>query len=450
MGVHGLILRVQARLAWSLAGIWVCAALSSPAFAQAGESPEGFSGLDSSLSQGPTSQQESEARLTYQRLLRRRDSALIQYNYIIPGKRTPSRREEAFRQYYPHPKDWAPRFFQVHQDFPGTQAAGRSLVWIVRHWKNSDLDMESRGILLKEYLRQPFLYEICHSLERAHQPRGQQDLLFLFQHSPVDLVKAHACQSLCELGMDVLQTKGGDVLRKNIEQYVQLLDARFSAILISNQAGAAWAARYRLELDHLSLGQKVLDWSGPDLDGTVRSLKDTRGSVVLLYFWKSSSRPARLALPHVRSLANKYAGKPFQVFGISADLNASKAKRWQDALQVKFPNWHVPSTAETRGVWGVQSWPRFYVLSPKGRILAARAPWGEAKLAVQHAMDDIARNAVIDAPIPSPNDGPVITNGDENSGPPGSKPNKPIPAAKEKALPKGPKPKGPLRRSDSR
>ena len=215
---------------------------------------------------GPSSQQEAEARVVYQRLIKRREEALIQYNYIIPGKRTARRKEEAFRQYFPHPKDWAPRFFEVQEKYPGTVAAGRSLVWIVRHWKDSELDWKSRSILLRQYLGQPFLYEICQTLEQAKQPRGKQDLLFLFQHSPVDRVKAHACQALCELGMDRLQAGTQEALRGTIEEYVQLLETRFAAVQISGVGGAAWSARYRLELNHLTLGQKALAWEQEDLD----------------------------------------------------------------------------------------------------------------------------------------------------------------------------------------
>ncbi|MDF1838210.1 MAG: TlpA disulfide reductase family protein, partial [Planctomycetota bacterium] len=355
---------------------------------------------------GPSSQQEAEARVQYQRLSKRREEALIQYNYIIPGKRTQRRREEAFRQYYPHPKDWAPRFFAIQEKYPGTVAAGRSLVWIVRHWKDSELDWKSRSILLKSYLGQPFLYEICHTLGQAQQPRGKSDLLFLFQHSPVDRVKAHACQALCELGMDQLQSGAQGNLRETIEEYVQLLETRFAAVQIAGVGGAAWSARYRLELNHLTLGQKALAWQQDDLDGVPRSLAETRGQVVLLYFWKSSSRPARLALPHVNGLMNKYSDKPFRVFGISGDLNRKKAKRWQQTLQVKFPNWHVPSTTQEPGMWGVTSWPNFYVLSPKGRILAARANWEDARKAVVQALDQLERQTEENKPIPSP-EGPA-------------------------------------------
>jgi peroxiredoxin len=359
-------------------------------------------------SRGPSTELEAQARVVYQRLIERRESQLINYNYIIPGKRTKQRREEAFRQYYPHPKDWAPRFFGVQNDFPGTVAAGRSLAWIVRHFKDSELELKSRSILLKDYLGQPFLFEICRSLGQAKQPRGKQDLLFLFQHSPIDRVKAHACQALCDLGMDALQMRGSPVLRGLIDGYVQALGTRFAAVQISGVVGAAWAERYRLELNHLSLGQRVLDWQGEDLNGVTRSLSDTRGHVVLLYFWKSGSKPARLALPHVLGLQNQYADKPFQVFGISGDLNRKKAMRWQSALQLKFPNWHIPSTAQAPGLWGVTSWPSFYVLSSKGRILAARVDWADARKTVIAAFEEMSRNKVLDAPLPDREDSPGL------------------------------------------
>lgn len=349
----------------------------------------------------PTSQQETSATADYQNLIRRREADLIQYNQIVSGKRSERRREETFQKYYPHPKDWGPRFFEVYESNPGTVAGCLSLVWVVTHWRDSELDYKCRTILFKQYLRQTSLHEICKSLSFAKQPRAKQDLLYLYDHSPVEMVKAHACLALCEMALDRLQEQGGDELRITTAEYVRLLGARFAAIKMAGKSGAQWSSRFLVQLDHLSLGQKVLDWQGKDLEGNSYSLSDTRGRVVLLFFWKTNSRPARLALPHVRSLIHKYADDPFSVFGFSGDLDPGKALRWQKALQVKFPSWHEPSTEKEPGVWGVTSWPSFFVLGPKGRILAARTDWKSARRIVTEAMEKLHRELQEDTPAPS-------------------------------------------------
>ncbi len=363
----------------------------------------------------PTAQDESSARTTYDQLIRRREALLLQYQHIVAGKSTKRRRDETFLKYYPHPEDWAPRFFAVYRAYPGTVSAARSLVWIVTHWRDSELDYQCREILFQHYISQPFLDEVCRSLSHAKQPRAKKDLQFLFDNSPVEAVKGRACLVLCELALDELEVSDSPTLRASTEEYVKLLDSKFAAVKMGRMAGAQWAARYRLVLDHLSLGQKVLDWTATDLNGQSRSLADTRGQVVLLFFWKSKSRPTRLALPRVQSLINKYKDAPFSVFGVSGDLDRERSVRWQKTLQVQFPSWHVPSSLKEPGVWGVTSWPCFFVLSPKGRILAARTDWKEARQVVADAMEQLRVESEGKTPPPAGDSPPT---GDDSSDPP--------------------------------
>ena len=130
------------------------------------------------------------------------------------------------------------------------------------------------------------------------------------------------------------------------------------------------------------------------------------------------------------------------MFGISGDLNRNKAKRWQQALQVKFPSWHVPSTAQEPGMWGVSSWPNFYVLSPKGRVLAARTNWEDARKAVAQAMEQLERQTKEATPIPTPAGTPE---GDK----PADQPEGDQPPNTDAPKDKSRKDRGPLRRKDS-
>ncbi len=396
---HGLLLLVLACV------------IPSGALAQ---EPSPGTGTDRSAT-APTPQDESSARSAYDQLIRRREALLLQYQHIVAGKSTKRRRDETFRKYYPHPADWAPRFYEVYRSYPGTVSAARSLVWIVTHWRDSELDYQCREILFQQYIRQPFLDEVCRSLSQAKQPRAKKDLRFLFDNSPVEAVRGRACLVLCELALDELEVSDNPTLRSTADEYVKLLDSKFAAVKMGRMSGAQWAARYRLVLDHLSLGQKVLDWTGIDLNGQSRSLADTRGQVVLLFFWKSNSRPAHLALPHVRSLINKYKDAPFSVFGVSGDIDRDRSLRWQKALQVQFPSWHVPSTLKEPGVWGVSSWPCFFVLSPKGRILAARTDWKEARQVVADAMEQLRIESDRETPPPA---GETPPTRDDSSDPP--------------------------------
>ncbi len=91
-------------------------------------------------------------------------------------------------------------------------------------------------------------------------------------------------------------------------------------------------------------------------------------------------------------------------------------------------------------MWGVTSWPNFYVLSPKGRILAARTNWEDARMTVKLALEQLERQLKEDDPIPDPSKGPEGDKPAPESDAEGSKPGTP----KEKSN----KDRGPLRRKD--
>lgn len=72
------------------------------------------------------------------------------------------------------------------------------------------------------------------------------------------------------------------------------------------------------------------------IDGKVVSLDDFAGKVVLIDFWATWCGPCREALPHVKQIAQKFAGQPLVVMSISLDKDDAK---WRDFVAKNEMTW---------------------------------------------------------------------------------------------------------------
>lgn len=72
------------------------------------------------------------------------------------------------------------------------------------------------------------------------------------------------------------------------------------------------------------------------LDGQRISLDGLAGKVVLLDFWATWCGPCREALPHIRSIAEKYKDQPLVVLSISLDTDENK---WRDFVAKNKMTW---------------------------------------------------------------------------------------------------------------
>jgi thiol-disulfide isomerase/thioredoxin len=113
-------------------------------------------------------------------------------------------------------------------------------------------------------------------------------------------------------------------------------------------------------------------------DGTPLSLDSLNGRVVLLDFWATWCGPCKLELPHVRKLAQKYAGRPFVVLSVSIDRDESK---WKDYITKNEMNWlqYNDAKGNIADLFGVHSIPHYFTIDTDG-ILRSEDVGDEANI----------------------------------------------------------------------
>jgi len=101
-----------------------------------------------------------------------------------------------------------------------------------------------------------------------------------------------------------------------------------------------------------------------------------RGKVVLLDFWGTWCPPCRESVPILRDLNKKYAGKPFQLVGISSDNDEDV---WKTFIQAQHMDWseYIDLSDEVLQAFKVESFPTYIVLDKDGVIRFRQSGLGE-------------------------------------------------------------------------
>lgn len=122
----------------------------------------------------------------------------------------------------------------------------------------------------------------------------------------------------------------------------------------------------------LDIGSVSPDFSAPNPDGKVLSLKESLGKVTIIDFWASWCGPCRAENPNVVALYNEYHSKGLNIIGVSLDKDGTKWKEaiakdgliWNHVSNLKF--WQDP-IAE---MYNIKSIPATFILDENGRIIA--------------------------------------------------------------------------------
>lgn len=122
----------------------------------------------------------------------------------------------------------------------------------------------------------------------------------------------------------------------------------------------------------ITVGSLAPEFSAPNPDGKVISLKESLGKITIIDFWASWCGPCRKENPSVVALYNDYHSKGLNIIGVSLDKDAAKWKEaiakdnlpWNHISNLKF--WSDPIAQ----LYNVKSIPATFILDANGKIIA--------------------------------------------------------------------------------
>ena len=104
-----------------------------------------------------------------------------------------------------------------------------------------------------------------------------------------------------------------------------------------------------------------------DLDGHTVSLKDYRGSVVLVNLWATWCPPCREEMPTLQAFYEKYKNDGFVLIAINQEETRDVVVPFLEEFKLTFPVWlDLNYEAETK--FGTDNLPSSYVLDRDGTV----------------------------------------------------------------------------------
>jgi thiol-disulfide isomerase/thioredoxin len=113
------------------------------------------------------------------------------------------------------------------------------------------------------------------------------------------------------------------------------------------------------------LGKPAADFETTAIDGKKVKLADLRGRVVVLDFWYRGCGWCIKAMPQMNQLAEDFAGKPVDIFGMNTDRKEEDAKLVIEKMALRYPTLKAEGLPEK---FGVQGFPTLIVIDQQGRV----------------------------------------------------------------------------------
>lgn len=118
-----------------------------------------------------------------------------------------------------------------------------------------------------------------------------------------------------------------------------------------------------------------------DLDGTVKTLADYHGKVVLLNFWATWCPPCQREMPSMERLRVKMAGRPLEIVALDSAETAAEVNGFLSKIKLGFPILLDPDGSNTLR-WKVFALPTSFLLDANGQVrfvLTGPTEWDEGE-----------------------------------------------------------------------
>src|SRR5256885_13425159 len=102
-----------------------------------------------------------------------------------------------------------------------------------------------------------------------------------------------------------------------------------------------------------------------------------RGKVVLLDFWGTWCPPCRESVPTIKNVKRKFAGKGFELVGISSDDDEDV---WRTFVESKQMDWYeyIDLSGDVLQAFNIDSFPTYIVVDKDGVIRYRQSGFGDA------------------------------------------------------------------------
>jgi peroxiredoxin len=147
----------------------------------------------------------------------------------------------------------------------------------------------------------------------------------------------------------------------------------FTAELKATKTGKAITETLN-KISAVSVGQVAPDFSAPNPEGKMVSLKESLGKITLIDFWASWCKPCRIENPNVVALYNEFHEKGLNIVGVSLDKEGAHDK-WTEAIATDNLTWTQVSNLKfwqdpVARLYNIESIPATFLLDESGRIIA--------------------------------------------------------------------------------
>ena len=132
------------------------------------------------------------------------------------------------------------------------------------------------------------------------------------------------------------------------------------------------------------------DFAFTSLEGARISNAALQGKVVLLDFWATWCPPCRQSVPVIAGLRKKYADKPFEILGISADPDERTLRTF---VEINHMNWteYLDLSEAVSSAFNVDSYPTYIVVDKEGVVRYRQSGFGPE---VEGALEDVINKAL--------------------------------------------------------
>ncbi len=128
------------------------------------------------------------------------------------------------------------------------------------------------------------------------------------------------------------------------------------------------------ESKRVGTGKMAPDFSAPNPEGKMVSLRESMGKVTIIDFWASWCGPCRQANPELVAIYNDFHAKGLNIIGVSLDRDGS-ADKWKEAIAKDKLTWTQISNLKfwedpIAKTYNVKAIPQMFLLNEKGMIIA--------------------------------------------------------------------------------